>query len=259
MSPLRAPLIALGERALAFCARARELGRFYVALLQAALRGPLDGTELLQALDRVGVRALPIIATTALFAGAITVLQVGTLVVQLQAFEVLGWGFGFSLFREIAPLLIGLMFSGRVGAHDAAQLGTMAVTEQIDALRILAIEPVAHLALPRVLAMTLMMAAHYVIGCAFALAGGALTAQLLTPVDAFVFWRSLLTYVHVADFLSGLLKCLCFGALIGSLSCAFGFSTTGGAAGVGRSVNASVVAAAVAIFILDSLLTVFGP
>ncbi len=222
---------------------------------RAALRPRLDGVETWRNLYRVGVKSLPIVAITALFAGAITVLQVGSYVVKLRAYEVVGWGFGFSVFREIGPLLIGLMFSGRVGANNTAELGTMTVTEQVDALRALAIDPIDYLVMPRVLAMLVMMALLTVIGDVFAILGGVVTAWGLIGVDPYVFWNSFSEYVGLADFLNGLAKSTVFGLLIGLVSCGFGLGVRGGAPGVGRAVNASVVASAVGIFVVDYFMT----
>ena len=122
------------------------------------LRGRLDGRELLRNLYKMGVVSVPIVALTALFTGGIMVIQSGIFVRRFQAYGLLGWGSGFAVFREVGPILIGLMFSGRVGANNAAELGTMVVTEQIDALRVLAIDPVSFLVAPRTLAI--VVAAH---------------------------------------------------------------------------------------------------
>ena len=232
-----------------------ELALFTVEVLRTALRGRWDGRETWRALYAVGVRSLPIIAVTAWFAGAIAVLQVGSYVVKFRAYEVMGWGFGYSVFREVGPLLVGLMFSGRVGAHNTAELGTMTVTEQVDALRVLAIDPMEYLVVPRLLAMALMMAALNLVGDAFALVGGILTAWALVGVDPYVFWNSFVEYVTVADLLNGLAKAGAFGVAVGLVSCGFGLAVRGGAPGVGRAVNASVVASAVGIFVLDYFIT----
>ncbi|MEZ4475304.1 MAG: ABC transporter permease [bacterium] len=232
-----------------------ELSLFTGQVARAIVRPRIDRFEMWRSLYRVGVRSLPIVAVTAFFAGAITVLQVGTYVVKLRAYEVVGWGFGFSVFREIGPLLIGLMFSGRVGANATAELGTMVVTEQVDALRALAIDPIDYLVLPRILAMVSMMALLFGIGSLFALVGGIATGWGLIEVDPFVFWNSFVEYVKVDDFLNGLTKATGFGLLIGVVSCAFGLGVRGGAPGVGRAVNACVVASAVGIFVLDYFLT----
>ncbi|MCB9522032.1 MAG: ABC transporter permease [Myxococcales bacterium] len=232
-----------------------QLTLFAGQVARATLRPRLDGLETWHNLYRVGVKSLPIVAVTALFAGAITVVQVGAYVVKLRAYEVVGWGFGFSVFREIGPLLIGLMFSGRVGANNTAELGTMTVTEQVDALRALAIDPIDYLVMPRVFAMLAMMAALTVIGDVAAIVGGVATAYGLIGVDPYVFWNSFTEYVALADFLNGLAKSTVFGLLIGVVSCGFGLNVRGGAPGVGRAVNASVVASAVGIFVVDYFLT----
>lgn len=232
-----------------------ELTLFTGQVLKATVRPRLDRFETWRNLHKVGVRSLAIVAVTAFFAGAITVVQVGAYVVKLRAYEVVGWGFGFSVFREIGPLLIGLMFSGRVGANTTAELGTMTVTEQVDALRALAIDPIDYLVMPRILAMVVMMGLLYVIGSVFAIIGGISTAWSLIQVDPWVFWNSFTEYVQLGDFLNGLYKSIAFGLQIGLVSCAFGMNVSGGAPGVGRAVNASVVASAAGIFVVDFFLT----
>jgi phospholipid/cholesterol/gamma-HCH transport system permease protein len=232
-----------------------ELTLFTWAFCKAMLRPDIDGREMWRNLYRVGVRSLPIVMVTALFAGGIAAIQVSTYVLKFRAYEVVGWGFGFVVFREMGPLLVGLMFSGRVGAHNTAELGTMKVTEQIDALRILAIDPLHYLVLPRVISMVVMMTLLNVVGYVFALGGGMLTAYLMVGVDPWVFWNSFAEYVLLTDFLNGMVKAAAFGLAIGLYSCAFGMTVRGGAAGVGRAVNASVVAAATGIFVFDYLIT----
>jgi phospholipid/cholesterol/gamma-HCH transport system permease protein len=231
------------------------LAMFMWTLVQASVKPRLDRFETLRNFYRVGVKSLPIVAVTAVFAGAIAVIQTGAIVVKFRAYEVVGWAFGYSVFREIGPLLVGLMFSGRVGANNTAELGTMQVTEQIDALRALAIDPVHYLVMPRILAMVVMMTLLCGIGFLCALGGGILTSRYLVGVDYYVFWNSFIEYMKLADFASGVLKSAAFGLAIGVVSCYFGMSVRGGATGVGRAVNASVVASAVGIFFLDFFIT----
>lgn len=251
-------LSQLGGSFLATCETLGGLALFAGQVFRAALRPRLDGHETWRALYKVGVRSLPIVAVTALFAGATAVLQVGEYVVRFRAYDVVGWGFGFSVFREVGPLLVGLMFSGRVGANNTAELGTMQVTEQIDALRALAIDPIDYLVMPRVVSMVLMMTLLNVVGDLFALLGAMGTADLLIGVEPWVFWNSFIEYVKLEDFLSGVYKSVAFGLAIALISCGFGMSVRGGAAAVGRAVNASVVASAVGIFVLDYLITFLG-
>ena len=252
---LKRPLRAIGRW---FIAMSFEVGG--VCLLQArilwALLPPrLDGPEMWKNLYQVGVKSFPIVVVTAIFTGAIMVIQSGIYVKRYGAEGLLGWGAGFSVLREVGPILIGLMFSGRVGANNTAELGTMVVTEQVDALRALAIDPINYLVVPRFLSMVLMMFLLVVVGDLTALVGGAFTSQYLLGVDMELFYWSLVTYVTLMDFMSGVIKSIAFGLAIGVISCHFGLTVRGGAVGVGRAVNNSVVASAIGIFVLDYFLT----
>jgi len=254
---MRQTLDTVGER---FLDWSRELGGMVLLIGRVIWNfrpGRLDGPEIWRNLYRVGVKSFPIVIVTAILTGAIMVIQSGMYIRQYGAYGLLGWGAGYSVLREIGPIMIGLMFSGRVGANNTAELGTMKVTEQIDALRALAIDPVAYLVLPRVIAMIVMMFCLLVVGDFTALLGGAITSQFLLGVDVEVFFWSVATYLELSDFLHGLWKALSFGFAIAVISCHFGISVRGGAVGVGRAVNASVVGSAIAIFGLDYLITSF--
>ncbi len=224
-------------------------------IMRALMPPRIDAPEMWKSLYQVGVKSFPIVVVTAIFTGAIMVIQSGIYVKQYGAEGLLGWGAGFSVLREVGPILIGLMFSGRVGANNTAELGTMMVTEQIDALRALAIDPIQYLVVPRFISMVVMMFLLVVVGDLTALVGGAFTSQYLLGVDVELFYWSLVTYVELMDFLSGVIKALAFGLAIGVISCHFGMTVRGGAVGVGRAVNDSVVASAIAIFVLDYFLT----
>jgi phospholipid/cholesterol/gamma-HCH transport system permease protein len=212
----------------------------------------IDGQELKRNLHKMAVKSLPIVVVTALFTGAIMVIQAAPLVKKYQAEGLLGWGAGFGTLREIAPLLTALMISGRVGANNTAELGTMVVTEQIDALRALAIDPISFLVLPRFISIivTLFMMTLYADG--LALVGAAFTGEGLIQVSPQSFYNGLTSgLLHVGDVVHGLIKSVVFGLVIALASCYFGLATKGGAPGVGRSVNATVVASAAGIFVLD--------
>ncbi len=241
-----------------FLSSATELGGMVVmtARILACLVPPrLDGPETWRNLYKVGVKSFPIVVVTALLVGAIMVIQTGALVAQYDAYGLLGWGAGFATLREVGPIMIGLMFSGRVGANNTAELGTMRVTEQVDALRALAIDPVTYLLVPRFVSIVLMMFLLTIVGDLTALIGGAATAQALLGVEPLLFFWSLDEYLLTMDLFNGLIKAFTFGLAIAIVSCHFGITTTGGAVGVGRAVNASVVGSAVSIFVLDYLLT----
>ena len=221
----------------------------------ALLRGRIDGREFVRSLYKMGVVSVPIVALTALFTGGIMVIQSGIFVRRFQAYGLLGWGSGFAVFREVGPILIGLMFSGRVGANNAAELGTMVVTEQIDGLRALAIDPIPFLIVPRVLAMMIAMFCLLLIGDVIAIGGGMVFGRALLGVEFASFFASFADNVKLWDLLVGLIKGVFFGFSIAVTSCHFGLSARGGAVGVGRAVNDAVVAAALTIMISDDVLT----
>ena len=165
-------LSRIGAAFLALSEIVGGLALFSVQILKACLHPRLDSFETWRNFYRVGVKSLPIVATTAAFAGATAVIQTGHNVVKFRAYEVVGWAFGYSVFREIGPLLIGLMFSGRVGANNTAELGTMKVTEQLDAMTIMAIDPNRYLAMPRFWAAVLMIPVVTIFCDAIAIIGG---------------------------------------------------------------------------------------
>jgi phospholipid/cholesterol/gamma-HCH transport system permease protein len=147
------------------------------------------------------------------------------------------------------------MFSGRVGANNTAELGTMTVTEQLDGLRALAIDPVRYLIVPRVVAMVVMLVTLTVIGDLVALLGASLTAKLALDIEWSTMYHSFVDNLEPYDFLHGVYKSVAFGIAIAISSCYFGVTVRGGAVGVGRAVNAAVVAAAVSVMLLDFFMT----
>jgi phospholipid/cholesterol/gamma-HCH transport system permease protein len=216
----------------------------------------LDGAELTRNLYRMGVKSIPIVIVTALFTGVIMVLQASPLVQRLGAYALLGWGAGFGTLREIAPLLTALMINGRVGANNTAELGTMVVTEQIDALRVLAIDPISFLIAPRVVAMVVTLFLATIFADTLALCGAALSGQVLLGVPPRVFYNGLTGgLLGIGDVTGGLVKSVVFGVVMALASCQYGLRVTGGAPGVGRAVNATVVASAAGIFVLDYLVS----
>ena len=216
----------------------------------------IDGAEVMRNLYKMGVKSLPIVVVTALFTGAIMVIQAAPLVERFGAYGLLGWGAGFGTLREIAPLLTSLMINGRVGANNTAELGTMVVTEQIDALRVLAIDPIAFLIAPRFLAMIVTLFVSTIFADALALLGAAYAGQGLLGVAPEVFYNGVTSgLLGIGDVMNGLVKSVVFGIVMALASCQYGLGVKGGAAGVGRAVNATVVASAAGIFILDYLVS----
>jgi phospholipid/cholesterol/gamma-HCH transport system permease protein len=216
----------------------------------------IDGPELSRNLYKMSVRSLPIVIVTALFSGGISVIQAAPAVERLGAQSLLGWATGFSVLREISPLLTALMISGRVGANNAAELGTMVVTEQTDALRVLAIDPISFLVLPRFLAILVTLFTMTIFADLLALFGAAYAGQIFVGVSPLSFYHGITSgLLGASDVGNGLVKAVGFGIVIGLASCYFGLSTTGGAKGVGRSVNSAVVTSAAGVFFLDYFLS----
>jgi phospholipid/cholesterol/gamma-HCH transport system permease protein len=224
-------------------------------VLRALVPPRVDGRELTKNLYKMGNRSVPIVVLTAFFVGGLMMLQSGPFVKKLGATALAGWGAGYGVLREVGPILIGLMFSGRVGANNTAELATMTVTEQLDGLRALAIDPVRYLVVPRVLAMIVMLVALTVIGDLVALLGASLVGRAMLDINFSTMYYSFVENLHPYDFLHGVYKSIAFGAAIAMSSCYFGVTVRGGAVGVGRAVNAAVVAAAVSIMLLDFFLT----
>jgi phospholipid/cholesterol/gamma-HCH transport system permease protein len=245
----------LGAAALALFREAGGMGLLAWRVFLATLTGNFDARETLRNLNKMGVDSLPIVILTAFFTGGIMVIQSGIFVKRFGAYGLLGFGAGYATLREVGPILIGLMFSGRVGANNAAELGTMTVTEQLDGLRALAIDPIPFLLVPRVLAMIIALFCLTLFGDAVAIAGGALFGKLLLNVELSSFVHSFADNLKPWDLAIGLTKAAVFGLAISITSCHFGVTVKGGAVGVGRAVNDAVVSAAVAIMISDNLLT----
>ena len=244
-------LARIGRSTLAALATVGGVTLLLGRILRALYPPRYDARETWRSFYKVGVKSYAIVIMTATFTGAIMVIQSGHFVAKVQATSFVGWAAGFAVLAEIGPILIGLMFSGRVGANNTAELGTMAVTEQIDALRALAIDPIHYLAVPRFLAMIVMLFLLTALGDLFALLGGGLTAELILDLPFQVFLQQVIDAKLIDEYILGLVKGSVFGMSIAVVSCYFGLSVRGGATGVGRAVNASVVTSAIGIFVTD--------
>ncbi|MCA9597821.1 MAG: ABC transporter permease [Myxococcales bacterium] len=258
MSTTRAltPFALLGEFFLSAATVVGGMGVMLGRIMVRLLRLNFDKSELLRNMYKMGVKSLPIVVVTALFTGGIMVIQAAPIVERYNAQGLLGWGAGFGTLREIGPLLTALMISGRVGANNTAELGTMVVTEQIDALRALAIDPISFLIVPRFIGIVTTLFLSTVFADALALFGAAYAGLGILGVDPAVFYNGLTAgLLDLSDVNHGLIKSVVFGIVIALASCQFGISTSGGAPGVGRSVNATVVVSAAGIFILDYIVS----
>jgi phospholipid/cholesterol/gamma-HCH transport system permease protein len=235
-----------------------ELGRFFYIMAQTVMwtpRRPFDFREWLRQMVRVGWDTIPVVLLTCMFTGMVLALQTYRGFERFHAEGFVGSVVALSLTRELAPVLAGLMTAGRVGSAMAAELGTMRVTEQIDALYAMATEPVHYLVVPRVNATMLMLPLLTLLGDAIGIFGGWLIAVGLFGANSYLYIERTFQFLEVNDVTSGLIKAAFFGVILSVTGCSKGFYTSGGAEGVGRATTAAVVLGSLYILISDFFLT----
>lgn len=235
-----------------------ELGRFFQMMGQAvlwAVRPPYDVPELFRQMVRVGVDSIPVVFLTTLFTGMVLALQTFHGFARFHAEGFVGSVVALSLTRELAPVLTALMVTGRVGSAMAAELGTMRVTEQIDALTALGTEPVQYLVVPRVASSVLMMPLLVILGDAVGMYGGYLVAVQLFGANPITYIDNSFQFLELSDVTSGIIKAAVFGLIFSLIACVRGYYTEGGAEGVGRSTTRAVVGGSLSILFADFFLT----
>jgi phospholipid/cholesterol/gamma-HCH transport system permease protein len=236
----------------------REIGGFFLTLGRVLLwtpRRPWDVGELLRQMVRIGIASTPVVLLTAGFTGAVMALQTYTVLERFNAEGFVASIVALSMVRELAAVLGGLVIAGRSGSAMAAELGTMRVTEQIDALETLATDPIHYLMVPRVWATTITVPLLIVLADAIGIVGGYVVAVVLMGSNPVAYWHRTFQFMDPEDLWSGLIKAAVFGMLIAVIGCQNGFYTSGGAQGVGRATTRAVVAASIAILIADFFLT----
>ena len=241
------------------------LGKWTQRLLEAILLGGQLVPHLLKGkihlrntIDQMvvaGPESLLITLVTALFVGMVFTIQVARELINFGAGSAVGGVLAVALIRELAPVLSGVVLAGRVGSAFAAEIGTMRVTEQIDALYMLRTDPVDYLVIPRVIACCLMLPILTIMFLLTGLAGGVLIGTYLYHLSSDTFLDSVRNFIQVWDINKAMFKALCFGALIAIIGCNWGLTTTGGAKGVGQSTTSSVVTALLLIFITNFFLS----
>ena len=204
----------------------------------------------------IGVNSFGVTALTSLFTGMVLALQAGNTIDSIFGDPIfVGTIVAFSLIRELGPVLTGVVVSGRAGAAVTAQIGTMAVTEQIDALYTLGTNPIRYLVIPRMFGFVLTMPILTLFSNVFGIIGGYLVAAYALGVPGEIYMTDITTFMDVADFLHGFIKSCIFAFMIGTVCCYKGISTRGGAEGVGKSTTGAVVTTIVLILVLDYFLT----
>jgi phospholipid/cholesterol/gamma-HCH transport system permease protein len=221
----------------------------------AIARGRIGLNDLLQELLEAGPGSFLIVLITGLAAGTVFNIQVAAELSKQGASAAIGGLLSLGLAREIAPLLTATLLTGKVATAYAAQLGTMKVTEQIDAITMLRTDPVEYLVVPRVLAMVIMSPVQCLLFFGVAIWSGQVSCTMLYSVPPAVFWNSVRTWMEPDDLPSMLLKALVFGLQIAVLACGWGLTTRGGAKEVGTSTTGAVVMILVTVALMDVLLT----
>ena len=247
------PIIFIGNRFLSYITVIGGILLLLVEIIKKIFK--ISYKELIYELYSIGVQSLPIIFMTGVFVGTIMVIQTGFYVRAYNITEVLGWGAGFTGFREVAPLMVGLMFSGRIGANNTAELASMKVSEQLDALEILTIDPITYLIIPRFIAIIIMITLLTVIADFMTILSGVFTAKLLLGIDYHIFMDSFFSYIKISDFTTGLMKSFVFGIMISLISSYYGLNAKRSSKSIGFLVNTSVVFTATGIFLIDYILT----
>jgi phospholipid/cholesterol/gamma-HCH transport system permease protein len=205
----------------------------------------------------VGVKSVPVVAVTGLFIGMVIAIQSYDQFNQLNLASHLGGIINLSVVRELGPVLAACMLAGRIGSAMAAELATMRITEQIDALECLGTNPIAYLVVPRLIACVLLIPLLTILADFMGVMGGALICTKLFHVDAYHYWHHAEGIIGAWDVSTGLIKPMFFGGAIAIISCHRGFNSSAGAEGVGKAATEAFVSSFIAIFILDFFLAMF--
>jgi phospholipid/cholesterol/gamma-HCH transport system permease protein len=231
----------------------------YVGLQSATVRGafsrPFYFHDVVEQFDQIGIGSLPVVLLTGFFTGAVVALQTGITLDQFGARPFVGRLVSASIVKEVGPVFTGLMLAGRVGSGIAAELGSMTVTDQINALRALGTDPLRKLVVPRVLAGFFMAPVLTIMYDTVAIYGGWLVAVYQLRVASSLYWTSVTEALYVQDAWMGLIKPFVLGFVIVTLGCHVGLRTKGGTQGVGRATTNAVVAASVAVIAVDFFLS----
>jgi phospholipid/cholesterol/gamma-HCH transport system permease protein len=248
-------LAAIGRTFLDLLESTGRFGLFTVTVVLNCLRPPFYFRLILRQIIEVGYYSLPVVGLTTLFAGMVLALQSYTGFSRFNAEGAVATVVILSITRELGPVMAGLMVAGRVGAAMAAELGTMRVTEQIDALSTLSTNPYKYLVAPRVIAATLTLPILVLIGDVIGVFGGYLVGVYRLDFNPASYLDQTWRYFEAMDVISGLVKAGVFGFIIALMGCYHGFNSDRGAAGVGKATTNAVVTASILILIFNYLLT----
>ncbi len=218
-------------------------------------RPPYRLKLILEQMEEIGVNSMPVVFFTSMFTGMALALQSYTVFKRFNAESLIGTAIAFSMVRELGPVLTGIIVAGRAGSAMAAELGTMRVTEQIDAMETIAVNPIQYLVVPRFIGALIMLPIMTCVCDIIGMIGGYLVAVQGLGVNGTIYLRASFQFMDIHDIASGLYKAVVFGAIIALVGCYKGFFAAGGAEGVGRATTGSVVIASMLILLFDVILT----
>jgi phospholipid/cholesterol/gamma-HCH transport system permease protein len=245
----------LGDKVFLLLSEMGSVLMFLGATLRWTFSSPFYVKNVLKQMETIGVNSVPVVMTTAISTGMVLALQSYTGFKRFGAESLIGAVVSLSMTRELGPVLTGLMVAGRAGASMAAELGTMKVTEQIDALTTLATNPMKYLVVPRFVASTIMMFFLTILGMMIGVTGGYFVGVKVLGTNPVTYYNQSINNTEVTDIWYGLIKALVFGAVVGLIGCYKGFHTEGGAEGVGKATTGAVVISCMLILILDYFLS----
>ena len=257
MTTLRGLVEDLGKRTLAFIGDVGGMSVLAGQTFYHAVTPPYNVRLLVAQMDHIAVRSVSIISVAGLFVGLVLALQTAYGLARFGATGTVGLIVGLSMVRELGPVVTAILVGGRVGSGFTAELGSMKVTEQIDAMRALGVNHIKRLVVPRVVLTMLALPILTIIASTLGVFGGMVISQYEFNVDYHQYYSSLTGYVRVADMVSGLGKTVIFGMLIAVIGCYNGLHTRGGTEGLGRATTGTVVTASLSVFISDFFLTKF--
>jgi phospholipid/cholesterol/gamma-HCH transport system permease protein len=257
MAAARGLVEDLGERVLRFIADLGAISLLAAQALSQAVTPPYSPRLLIAQMDYIAVRSVSIVSVAGLFIGLVLALQTAYGLARFGAKGTVGLIVGLSMVRELGPVVAAILVGGRVGSGFTAELGSMKVTEQIDAMRALGVNHIKKLVVPRVLVTMLALPLLTIIADTLGVFGGMVISHYEFNVDYHQYYSTLTQYVRLADMLSGLGKTVFFGFIIAVVGCFNGLDTRGGTEGLGRATTGTVVTTALLVFISDFFLTKF--
>lgn len=250
------PTNLLGRKILAIAENMGKVALLFKGTLHWLRRRPLDWENIFNQMIEIGVHSLPVTSLTSFFTGMVLALQTGFSSRNIFNEPVyVGTVVGFSLVKELGPVLTAVVIAGRVGAAIAAELGTMKVTEQIDALHTLGTNPIKYLAVPRFIACLTVIPLLTVLSIATGIIGGFIVSVYKLHIPSSVYYDDIFNFMQLNDFFHGLIKSFFFAIIIVIVSCYKGFECSGGAEGVGKATTSAVVVSMVLILVSDYFIT----